>query len=376
MAQKIYFDESGYTGNHLLDANQKFFAYASVVTDDNEAQIFVESLIRRYNIQTGELKGGSLVKHHKGRKAIDEIFNEFDGRILYTIANKKYALACKLFEYIFEPVIADISTLFYGCDFHKFISMALYSEFLSLGAGAEEIFKEFESLMREPSDEKLHALFAAALHPENSQIITKVREFTQEHRPTIKDELGSLDENSTGKWILDITGTSLHALLARWGTKYEVITAICDNSKPLLESSNFFEAMIGNEQRLFAGFGNDKKPITFNLSGPLEFRDSKTCHGIQLADAIAGAAIHVFSGGNDDHAKKWRVQLVRAAQLPIIPDSEEIDPKRPEVQRNMLILDELHRRSTAAQDILKDMDKFIYLVSRRLRLGMQQYQIE
>ena len=181
MAQTIYFDEAGYTGNHLLDPNQRFFAYASVVTDDDEAKDFVESLIGRYNIQNGELKGGSLVKHHKGRKAIDEILKEFDGRLLFTIADKKYTLACKLFEYIFEPCISDINTMFYGCDFHKFVATILHVEFMARGAGAEQIFEEFQALMRDPSDGKLTSLFAASTHPENSLIIAQIREFAQ-HR--------------------------------------------------------------------------------------------------------------------------------------------------------------------------------------------------
>jgi hypothetical protein len=37
MVQRIYFDESGFTGNKLLNEQQKYFAYASVATDPEEA---------------------------------------------------------------------------------------------------------------------------------------------------------------------------------------------------------------------------------------------------------------------------------------------------------------------------------------------------
>ena len=221
MSQPIYFDEAGFTGNHLLDPDQGYFAYASVVTDDEEAKDFVESLIRRHKIQNGEIKGGLLAKHQKGRKVIDEVLKEFEGRMLYTVANKKFALACKLFEYIFEPCISDINTLFYGAGFHKFIATILYVEFVARGAGAEAIFEEFQALMRNPDENKLSALFANSEHPDNSPIISQVREFAQHRAADIRDELDSLAGTTTGKWILDITGASLHGLLARWGTKYK-----------------------------------------------------------------------------------------------------------------------------------------------------------
>lgn len=376
MAQTIYFDEAGYTGNHLLDPNQRFFAYASVVTDDDEAKDFVESLIGRYNIQNGELKGGSLVKHHKGRKAIDEILKEFDGRLLFTIADKKYTLACKLFEYIFEPCISDINTMFYGCDFHKFVATILHVEFMARGAGAEQIFEEFQALMRDPSDGKLTSLFAASTHPENSLIIAQIREFAQHRAADIKDELDSLSGSATGKWVLDVTCSSLHGLLAHWGMKYDAITAICDNSKPLQQSGDFFGAMVGNEKQLFGGFDGARHPMTFNLTGPIDFRDSKSSYGIQLADALAGAAVHVWSGNTDDHAKKWREILAPIANLAILPDTNEINLRRPDVRRNAFLLHELHDRATSGRSLIEGMPELIVMISRNLGLPLSRYAVE
>jgi hypothetical protein len=169
MLQKIYFDESGFTGNNLLHPHQRYFAYGSIATDDVEAKEFVTALIKKYGIQGGELKGSRLVQFNKGRKAVDEIFSHFEGRIKLSISEKKYALACKFFEYIFEPCISDINSLFYGIGFHKFIANMLYVEFLARGAGAEQIFGDFEGLMRSRNTEGLEAVFSSSTHPENSQ---------------------------------------------------------------------------------------------------------------------------------------------------------------------------------------------------------------
>ena len=57
MSQRIYFDESGFTGNNLPHPHQTLFAYASIATNDTEAQNFVEELIRKYGLQNGEMAG-------------------------------------------------------------------------------------------------------------------------------------------------------------------------------------------------------------------------------------------------------------------------------------------------------------------------------
>ena len=248
MPQKIYFDESGFTGNYLLDPQQKYFAYGSVATDDTEAQEFVSSLIRKYGIQNGELNGSRLVKFNKGRKAIDEIFAHFEGRIKISVSEKKFALACKFFEYIFEPCISDINSLFYGIEFHKFIANMLYVEFLARGAGAELIFEEFENLMRSGNTAGLDAIFSASSHPENSPILVHIREFAQYRVEDIRAELLALNDSGVYKWILDLTDSALFTLLANWGLEFHQMTAICDNSKPLQHNQALFDVMINREE--------------------------------------------------------------------------------------------------------------------------------
>jgi hypothetical protein len=368
MAQRIYFDESGFTGNNLLHPNQEIFAYASIATDDQEAADTVSKLVEKYGIQGGELKGKNLIKFSKGRKAIDEIFEEFEGRIKLSVSNKKFALACKFHEYIFEPCYSSISSLFYGTGFHLFIANILYVEFRARGAGAEQIFGEFETLMRGQELDKLESIFASSVHKDNSPVLLQIREFAQLNAEAIKDELEGLKGTGTGKWILDLTNTALASLLASWGQEHDQLTAICDPSKPLREDQSFFNAMIGNKNRLFSDMFGEHHPVTFNLSGPLEFRDSKVTHGIQLADAIAAAGVHVFSGATDDHAKRWREILPAfSAHGSIIPDLDELDLNSLRTQRNVLLLSELHARALENKSLTDGMAEYVDMISARLQ---------
>lgn len=367
MAQRIYFDESGFTGNNLLHPHQRLFAYASVATDDAEAKDLVEELINKYGIQNGELKGSKLVKFNKGRKAIDEIFNHFDGRLKVSISDKKFALACKFFEYIFEPCFSSINSLFYGIGFHRFIANILYVELAARGAGAEEIFSEFEELMRTRDESRLAAIFSSSVHSENSPIITQIREFAQCRANDIRDELSSLSDVGVGKWILDLTNTALFTLLANWGTEFDELTAVCDPSKPLQHEHSFFDAMIGRRDQLFSDAFGERHPVTFNLTGPIEFLDSKTTHGIQIADAIAAASVHVFSGANDDHANKWRTTLASISHYgSIVPDLDEINLKDRRTQRNAVVLLELHSRAKRGISLTDGMPEYMKLVTQKL----------
>ncbi len=367
MPQKIYFDESGFTGNNLLHPDQRFFAYASVATDDQEAKYFVESLIARHGIQSSELKGSKLVRFSRGRKAIDEILSRFENRLKLSISDKNFALACKFYEYIFEPCFSDINSLFYGVGFHRFIANMLYVEFVSRGAGAEAIFNEFEELMRSKDEAKLSSIFSSSVHPENSQIIAQIREFAQFRANDIRDELEALGNAGVGKWILDLTDTALFTLLANWGTEHDEITAVCDSSKPLQQNQEIFTTMIGRKDRVFSDAFGESHPITFNLSGPIQFSDSKKSHGIQIADAVAAAAVYVFSGANDDQAKRWREIIARVGKYgSIIPDLDEVKLSDRRVQRNAVLLLELHSRAKAGKSLIDGMSEYVDLISRRL----------
>lgn len=141
--QEIYCDESGFTGNNLLDEATPFFSYATVAVSHEEAKEFVEKTIRDYKMQASELKFQNLVKNAKGKQAIARILETFCTRSKVTVNHKKYNLACKFYEYIFEPTIASNNSIFYDLEFHKFISNLLYAHFQCKSKYAEEIFQDF-----------------------------------------------------------------------------------------------------------------------------------------------------------------------------------------------------------------------------------------
>jgi len=367
MPQRIYFDESGFTGNNLLNPNQTMFSYGSVATCDDEARDFVEYLIKKYGVQNGELKGGKLIKYNKGRKAISEIFEKFQGRIKVSLSNKKYALSGKFFEYIFEPCFSENNSLFYNINFHRFVANILYLEFVARGAGAEEIFSEFEELMRNSDQAELGSLFSSTVHPENSPIMVQIREFALSQKEAIRRELDSLPGDGIGKWILDLADTALFSLLANWGLEHNQLTAICDDAKPLQHDQQLYNSMINREDKHFSHMGGEKHPITFNLSGPIQLVDSKVYHGVQLADAIAAASVYAVSGASDKHANEWKEFIPDIAIYgSLMPDYDHVDLNKYEVQRNAVVMLELHSRAIKKQSLLDGMPEYVQMISQEL----------
>jgi hypothetical protein len=61
----LYFDESGFTGENLLSKNQNTFTYGSVNIQPDKAQELVSKIIKKYQIQNGELKAVKLIRRDK-----------------------------------------------------------------------------------------------------------------------------------------------------------------------------------------------------------------------------------------------------------------------------------------------------------------------
>lgn len=364
----IHFDESGFTGNNLLHPQQKTFCYASVECAHEEAKDLVEHIIAKYKIQNGEIKGGKLVKGLKGRRAIDEILTHMKGRYKVSVSDKKYALAGKFFEYIFEPALSEVNSIFYNINFHRFIANMLHVEFSVRGAMAEELFEDFENLMRTGNFDGLKKLFSSTKEEGISPVLESICDFAIYNKESVIEELDGYAGEGAGKWVLDLTNTALFSLLAQWGQEYDSLTAFCDKSKPLSEDQTIFDVMINREDKKFSMLGGERSPITFNLSEPINLVDSKDIHGVQLADAVAAAFVYACDPENqDEYAIKWRGLIEESVIFgSVFHDYDYLDLKKLEVQRNVVLLQELVDRSKKGVSLTRNIREFLQVTDINL----------
>ncbi|AFZ33556.1 MULTISPECIES: DUF3800 domain-containing protein [Cyanophyceae] len=360
--QEIYCDEAGFTGNNLMDKQQPYFAYASVAINEDEAKECVDKVTKDCQLEGNELKGKNLLRHDRGRKAIEHILSRLNNRIKVAVFHKKFNLACKFFEYIFEPVLAKKSSLFYRIKFHRFISNILYVHFEGQDKYAEEIFKDFQKLIPELDSEENCYLFDSSSTPEISPILDTIKTFCLYNKNKINREIDSLRSTGTDKWVLELSTTALYSLLIEWGQEFYQLKVFCDASKPLQSDQSLFNNMIGNEDKNFIDFfQRGEQPITFNLSQDIQFIESKTSPGIQIADIAAAACAFSFKEGLTEKTKNLidYIPSILGGNS-VIPELEYIDVNKVDAQVNCLVLMELVERSVNQQSLLDRIEDFLH----------------
>ena len=370
--QEIYCDESGYSGNNLIDRDSPIFAYASVPVNHEEATEYVNNIIKKYKLQGGELKGRNLLKSSKGKKVIPEILSTFKDRIKVGVYHKKFNLACKFYEYIFEPPLSEKSSLFYQIKFHRFISNILYLDFVCLSEDAEKIFSDFQKLMS-LEDTEPNSLFSSSKTPDISPTLDDIKTFCIHHRNTINQELNSLRGTDIGKWILELSTSALFSILCDWGKEFNQLKVFCDVSKPLKENNGLLDTMIGREDKIYTDFFQGvEEPITFNLSQEVQFVESDKFPGIQIADVAAAACACAFREGNNEKTESWIEHIpgivIGKSVIPD-PDWSYIDPNTFDATRNSMLLMYLVERSINKQPLLDGIEEFLSAVTHHLSLN-------
>lgn len=282
--------------------------------------------------------------------------------------HKKYNLACKFFEYIFEPTISENNLAFYTIGFNRFIANLLHLHFEQKAKYAEEIFEDFEKLMRTLDDTALTHIFNDLSFSSTCPALKLIKTFCVHHKLTILKELDELKGTGPGKWILDLTDTALFTQLGLWGEKHEQLEVFCDRAKPLEANKGMFNIMINRNEKLCNMYINKKQSIIFNLASEIKLVDSVNYPGIQLADVAAGATAFMFQNPQMDQSQNWLHFATKSVHpLSILPEPKSVDLTTLEAQRNFLLLQELVTRSVNGVPLLKGIGEFVKTVSNRLR---------
>ncbi|MFC5849397.1 hypothetical protein [Deinococcus petrolearius] len=103
--KRVYLDESGFTGTHLLDAEQPVYTVATVILDESEA----DDLKRRHfgTYQGPELKFSRLKRQPRHLRASNDLLEELLDRraVKLSAADKRFVLIAKMFDLITEPLL-------------------------------------------------------------------------------------------------------------------------------------------------------------------------------------------------------------------------------------------------------------------------------
>lgn len=362
--QHLYFDEAGFTGNNLLDPEQPAFVYAGVAMDEGHASQLQKDALSRFRLNTQELKGASLLKNSRGRRAISWLLTEASQSSYVVVANKEYALAGKFFEQIFEPVLSARNSLFYSIGFHRFVATLLYLCNRTADPSVGSALKNFAEMMRSMNPDRLDSVLAPLHGFGQSNPIGMVLAFALCHQGRIKREIEVMrDSGNIANWSLELSMTALHWLLASCGEDFEALDVYCDDSKPIREAREFFDVFIGREDKLYLRFGDKPNPsLIYNLAGPISLVDSKTSPGVQIADVLSSCVAYVMKNPDEVISAEWLDILQDVPTNYIVPNMDDVDLTRLRTHVNAMVLIELADRSVQGRSLFEGMDEFVLSV--------------
>lgn len=369
----LFCDESGFTGQDLLNPDQRYFSYSSVLIDPVEADEIVAQLKIDYPLAK-ELKGSRMMGNSPGRKAAEFIFDKVAARSITVVADKRYALAGKLYEYIFDPVVGGNHAL-YNVGSHKCLTNLLYAQFTSRNPSAVELLNRFQRAVRACD---FSALVESVKRGPNGTDATKLAEnlgkFCFEQQTLIGGEFSPSGNEIVDKWGLELSSTCVTGLLQRWAERGIQIRLVLDESKPLVAWAeaikDIFPVKPGpQEDGRYLKIGGESYRLNFVFAEPIRFASSKHTPGLQLADVMAAFVAKLLIGSIRKTQRDILVKALKKGAIDpscMFADDSHIDPSHPTVKRNLALLDEIFLASGRGDVIANVIPDLAQKVHRRL----------
>jgi len=158
----IYFDESGNTGPNLLDPQQKFFSVGSTDLTEGESRAILQKHFPRHI--GSDIKFKKLFRDASNYRDLIE-FAETVGQqpahFFCFLINKRFALLCRLVDWLVEPLFHDRGYDWYKDDYALSWANIFYLAFTTVkdgGALLAEVTGLYSDLVREPSPSLLEKI--------------------------------------------------------------------------------------------------------------------------------------------------------------------------------------------------------------------------
>lgn len=286
---KVYFDESGNSGQNLLDKDQPVFVIASHNFSEAEAR----EILSPIKSSADELHFSRLKKSKKQQKQLVESLCSSaikTERVKIVYYHKKFALVAHIVDQLIEKSFYERGLDLYKKGLNISYSNAIY--YLGENQWDKELYQQFlsyfEKMIRQRSGDSAADFYRSAENLFNS-LHGYQRELLE---PVIESSLyiDSILEALT-KYSIDLTLPSLTILADSWYKETgESIEIIHDDSKPVDFWRNFIfylSKMLGTEKVVV---GYDYRKMTYPLSiDSVCLESSKDIVQIQLADLLASS---------------------------------------------------------------------------------------
>ena len=353
----VYCDESGFSGSNLYGDQTRHFVYSSVAIEPHEAAEAMECFKGFVPRLQGEPYFSSLFKRREGREALNWLMEQHRHRVRVWHADKVFAAAGKFFDYVVEPVISEMNSVFYRLRFHQFVANVLYAAAVASKSGAGDMIAKAQEMVRTGNADAFFALLTDSLSPiDPDSPYRDIADFAVGYRDKIVDELDGLSQ-----WAMDLSGTGLFTVVRAQAERHPNVTVICDVSKPLQAEIEYTTALLQTDIGRLAELVGIAMPAQAQLLGPVQFvKSSGDAPGIQLADLFAGITRAVLEGKERGVCDQWLDQVGEITVGSGVGFEESlIDLDLPGPYHNAQILKELARRARQGLNPLDGLWEFI-----------------
>ncbi|MEA5501283.1 DUF3800 domain-containing protein [Limnoraphis robusta Tam1] len=285
----IFLDESGYTGQDLLNKEQPIFTLASLKLSEQDCQELKRIFFN--NVQSTELKYSSLSKRQRPRQQqmILEFLKELSIKpelVKFSLANKQFVLVSKMVEMLVEPVCYENGIDLYDKGANIGLANLLFYT-LPVWGGVDffnSLLKNFQDMMRLRSEESYQAFFEPLFRQKYSEDLDQLLDFFRASYVEFGYELLETADH------LDIAVSCTLDLMILWRKDIDDdIVLIHDNSSAMAKERKIWDTVVDpNLPSIEVGYDRRKAqfPIRVVKTCP---EDSKSWAGLQLVDILAGA---------------------------------------------------------------------------------------
>lgn len=292
----MFLDESGFTGEQLLDPDQPVLVLATIFRAESECAALKRQVFA--DVRATELKHAALSRRAKHQAMVGELVRQLaadPSRVKFSIAHKKYALVTFMVDWLVEIPMHEDGVDLYHQGANLSLANLLFYALPTLGGAAffEDLLHRFQAMMRLRTYETYEAFFRPLFRDTKMEqledALTYVRAFHVHPRCGF-ERLRELPPKA-----LSLPFTCAMALMGRWRSDLtEPFVLIHDSSSEMVREREMWDALV-DPSVAPALVGYDRRTVQFPLLvAETRFDDSRNWCGLQVADVIAGALAYRF----------------------------------------------------------------------------------
>lgn len=302
----IFMDESGYTGEDLMNSDQPIFTLATLGCSEQDCQAYKATFFNK--VQAPELKHKTLVKGRRQTLILEFLkeLSQTPERVKIHITDKRYSLTDNIIRYVAQPAAkkAGIDLRIKGRDYALTYYMYAVLPQLVGQSFFEDLLQRFQIMMTRLDHESYHRFFDPLFNESYPQLANEEEQKVLDyllwhikvgHTTVGYDLIDQFEQIALSIGIprsrpLDPAFPATLKLLESWRRDgADTISLIHDSSSRMAEVINLLHTIVHPfPPPTLLQTGSNKIPFSI-IVGETYSQDSKSWIGLQLADILAGA---------------------------------------------------------------------------------------